>query len=130
MIDIDRFKVTESTMGNEFLPEDSLLKILDENRELFFLGPIRWKWITAAGTLPGHSLQLALVLALNARLQKSLSFRVRPTLVRSMGLSRFAYYRALEHLQNGGLLRILERSRGASAKVELLDIIPTTHSWD
>lgn len=88
--------------------------------ELFLKGPIPWDWLARAAVLPGKALSVALVVWHLAGLCKSHTIQLKPSKVRSMGMSPRVGRRGLKALEDAGLVSV-DRHRGRSPDVTILD---------
>src|SRR5262245_9639020 len=89
--------------------------------EPFIRGPIPWRWVVLSATLPGKALSVALALWFQAmRLRPPRATISLPTQVlRDLQVSRQAAYRALQHLERAGLVRV-QRKTGCRPLVTIL----------
>ena len=87
------------------------------------------RWFQRAGGLPGRTLHVALALAQNARLAGKEQFRIRPSLIASIGVNRSTLYRSLVRMQEASLLEVVEKGPGRSPTIRLLDIVPEGCTW-
>ena len=72
---------------------------------------------------------VALALAQNARLAGKEQFRIRPSLIASIGVNRSTLYRSLVRMQEASLLEVVEKGPGRSPTIRLLDIVPEGCTW-
>ena len=72
----------------------------------FICGPLPLGWINAAGTLPGKTLQVGLVLWYLSGLCKSRTVRLGSKQLMAMGVARDAKYEALARLRDAGLIEV------------------------
>jgi hypothetical protein len=86
----------------------------------FIRGPIPWDWLIAASGLPSTAVRVGLVLWHLAGLRNNRRFRFEYARAAELGLSRFKVYRALDHLEHVGLVKV-ERNRGRCHIVTILD---------
>ena len=82
-------------------------------------GPVPSDWLAAAARLPGKSLHVGLALWQAAGLQNRQTVLLSNTDVHRFGLDRNAKYRALNWLEEAGLVAV-ERKQGQSPRVTLL----------
>ncbi|GEM_PF-2554474 len=88
--------------------------------ERYFGGPLPFPWWAAASNLPGRTLHVALAIWHLATLrQRSAVVRIRPSLIRELGVKRNAMYRAIQNLQEAGLIEVVDRARGRSMTVRV-----------
>jgi hypothetical protein len=85
----------------------------------FLKGPIPLSWLTSAAQQRGHALHVGLALWYLVGVSKSMTVNLRPTVLRSFGVSRFAGYRALDVLVHAGLVEV-KRHRGRSPVVTVV----------
>jgi hypothetical protein len=89
--------------------------------EEFLEGPIPLDWIATAAQLPGKSLHVAIAIWVTASLVKSARVSIGNVAVQPFGLDRNAKYRALQWLEEAGLISV-QRKPGRSPVVTLLDL--------
>lgn len=85
---------------------------------LFLKGPIPLPWLQHAGALPGRSLHVGLGLWFLVGVKQSMTVHLTPSVTRGFGMDRHAVYRALRHLERGGLVAV-RRKRGSSPVVTI-----------
>jgi hypothetical protein len=90
-----------------------------EAQQLFLKGPIPWRWLERAAPLSGKALALGLVLWFLKGLRKHSTVRLEPSKVRSLGLSRRQCYRALDALEQAGLVAV-QRHLGSAPSVTII----------
>jgi hypothetical protein len=78
-------------------------------------------WLQAAGRLSGKALHVALAIWFVRGCEGASEVPVRPSILAGFGVSRFAGYRALNALEDAGLVRV-DRRRGRAARVTLLGV--------
>ncbi len=83
--------------------------------EKFLKGPIPWRWVEAAGALPGKALAVGLAVWREAGCQNE---RTVPLNLSAMGLPRRTAQRALQTLEVAGLVSVKHR-KGRPALVTL-----------
>ena len=91
--------------------------------EKFLKGPIPWNWLVRAARQPGKSLHVSVALWHLVGLKKSGTVALSNKLLVSLGISRFAGYRALQALENAGLVTAI-RHRGRNPIVTVLTCTP------
>ena len=89
--------------------------------EKFLRGPIPLSWLSVAAQLPGKSLHVAIAIWLMASLAKSAIVPLSNAAALPFGLDRNAKYRALEWLEEAGLISV-ERKAGRSPVVTVLEV--------
>jgi DNA-binding transcriptional ArsR family regulator len=89
--------------------------------EKFLKGPIPLNWLSTAARLPGKSLHVAIAIWLEASLAKSATVRLSNMASLPFGLDRNAKYRALQWLEEAGLIAV-ERKLGRSPLVTVLEL--------
>lgn len=78
----------------------------------FLAGPIPVGWLTTAASLPGGALAAAIAIWFRAGCGKSHgNLSICPTLLERFGVKRMAGYRALQALEEAGLVSVV-RHRG------------------
>jgi hypothetical protein len=85
----------------------------------YFLGPLPLDWLTSAARLPGKSLHVGVALWYSAELSRSSVVLLSNIHVSRFGLDRNAKYRALQCLEEAGLVQV-ERKLGRSPQVTIL----------
>ena len=93
--------------------------------EKFLLGPVPWNWCTAAGRLPGKSLQVATAIWFLAGMEGSDTIRLQRKVLEELGVKRKATYRALKALETAGLIACTQRT-GRRAVIKILEVPTTT----
>lgn len=86
----------------------------------FVHGPIPWKWISRASTLPGRVLQVAMLLWLGTGMKHGGPVTLSAKGLASLGVSKQAARRALAQLESAQLVTV-ERHSGRLPRVTLLD---------
>ncbi len=95
------------------------VKARTEVGQCFLKGPIPWAWLQRATPLRGKALAVGLVLWFLKGLRKQSTVRLEPSKVRSLGLSRRQCYRALDALEQAGLVAV-QRHLGSAPDVTIL----------
>jgi hypothetical protein len=88
--------------------------------EKFLKGPIPLKWLTRAAKQPGKTLHIAIALWFLAGLKRKRTVALSDAVPRVLGVDRYAKYRALNALEEAGLVSV-ERHVGRSPVVTILD---------
>lgn len=79
--------------------------------ELYLRGPIFWRWIKTANSLPGKALAVGLVLWLYRALKKSVSVKVGINdIVEKIHVAPDTVRRGLQALERAGLIEIKRES--------------------
>ena len=87
----------------------------------FIRGPIPKSWIIEAAKAGGSkALNVALALWFQAGLERSRTFRLRPSRIREFLVCRETCYRTLTALESAGLIAIARR-RGRSPEITILE---------
>jgi hypothetical protein len=84
----------------------------------FLKGPVDWNWLSAAARLPGRALHVALAVAHLDGFEEAGTVKLKPSVCTELGIKRHAAYRALDHLEEAGLVKV-ERKRGAAPVVTI-----------
>jgi hypothetical protein len=92
--------------------------------EAFVKGPIPWTWLVTAARLPGRSLQVALLLWKLAGCRKSRTVPFCLSRAAEVGVKWRSARRALQSLQNAGLVAIRHQV-GRGLEVTLLETQPS-----
>jgi hypothetical protein len=87
--------------------------------EKFLKGPVPLNWLARAGQLPGKSLHVGVVLWFLAGMRRTNSVALPNGVLKLLGVDRHAKYRALNCLEQVGLIE-QERNAGRSPVVTLL----------
>src|SRR5688500_5688721 len=88
--------------------------------EKFLKGPVPWDWLGRAASQPGRALRGAIAVWGAAGITRARTVSRQPSVLRSLGVSRYAGYRALAALEGAGLLEV-QRHPGRSPVVTILD---------
>ena len=91
------------------------------DEDALLAGPIPKPWFELAARLPGKSLHLALMMWCAASLAKSRRIPISNVAALVFGIDRSAKYRALNWLEEAGLI-LVERRIGCVPIVTLLDV--------
>lgn len=97
--------------------------------EKFLRGPIPLNWVSIAARLPGKSLHVGIAIWFTASLAKSATVPLSNIASLTFGLDRNAKYRALQWLEEAGLIAV-ERKLGRSPLVTLLEVPEAPESDD
>ena len=89
--------------------------------EKFLKGPIPLDWLSTAARLPGRSLHVAIAIWFTASLARSATVPLSNVASLTFGLDRNAKYRALQWLEEAGLISV-QRKLGRSPVVTLLEL--------
>ncbi|MFU2207721.1 hypothetical protein [Solidesulfovibrio sp. C21] len=81
-------------------------------KKALFLAPIPLDWILRAGSLPGKSLQVALIIRHLTTIERSTWVHLKNKYLRQMSISRDAKRRALQCLEGAGLIAVSARVGG------------------
>jgi DNA-binding transcriptional ArsR family regulator len=107
-------------LGNTTKPDTQRRLPRHKAGEKFLKGPIPLDWLSAAARLPGKSLHVAIAIWFTASLNKSATVPLSNIAGLPFGLDRNAKYRALQWLEEAGLI-LVERKLGRSPVVTLLE---------
>ncbi len=88
--------------------------------EKFLKGPVPLAWLASSARLPGKTLHISVVLWFLAGLNNTRSVSLPSSVLRSFGVDRSAKRRALDWLEEAGLIMV-ERHPGRNPRVILLD---------
>ena len=88
---------------------------------LFLKGPISWKWLCTAASLPGKALHVAIGLKFLEGLKKSNTVPLSGKVLNDLGVNRRAKYRVLTALEDAGLI-FVERHSGRNPVVTILEV--------
>jgi DNA-binding MarR family transcriptional regulator len=86
----------------------------------FLKGPIPWRWLCQAASLSGKALHVAVALRFLAGLNKSNGVALSGRVLKDLGVSRHASYRALRALEEAGLI-FVERHSGRNPFVTIVE---------
>lgn len=86
----------------------------------FIKGPIPKNWVAAACSLGGSASQVAWVLWFQAGRKKTATVVLSSKLLASFSISRNSYYRAIQLMEQAGLIEATKRS----GKSPLITILP------
>lgn len=87
--------------------------------ERFLKGPVPLPWLCAAACLPGKSLHVGVALWHLAGARRSQTIALPNALLEGFGVDRFAKRRALDALEQAGLIHV-EHHRGRHPLVSIL----------
>lgn len=87
---------------------------------MFFAGPVNWSWIAKAGSLPCKSLQVAIAIRHQSKLEKRNEIKLGNTFLEQMGVSCDAKRRALAELEGAGLISV-QRETGKNPVVTIIE---------
>jgi len=79
---------------------------------------VDWDWLSAAACLPGRALHVAIAISYLNGFDQNGTIRLKPSVVRELGLDRHASYRALKQLENAGLASVV-RGQGKAPLVTI-----------
>ena len=104
-------------------PKSATIHLLPRPRAggKFLRGPIPLDWLSTAARLPGKSLHVAIAIWFTASLAKSATVPLSNIAGLPFGLDRNAKYRALQWLEEAGLITV-QRQLGRSPVVTLLEL--------
>jgi hypothetical protein len=91
-----------------------------ETKAQFIKGPLLLDDIAKVALLPGHCLIVYLLARYRADVTRKKVVSVPEPLRRRMEVSRYSYYRAVEHLAEAGLVTV-DRRRGRSLRLTLVE---------
>jgi hypothetical protein len=100
--DIEQFRLSANEVALD-RPPRRRLRHKDESGR-FIKGPLPFKWMCVAASLPGRALAVGLALWFEAGCKKSDSVTLTSKLLGCFGLERGAKMRALQNLQRAGLI--------------------------
>jgi hypothetical protein len=86
----------------------------------FLKGPVSLDWLATAGQLPGKSLHVGIVLWFLAGVCRTRTVALPNRVLSLFGVDRHAKYRALNYLEQAGLVKC-ERHTGRCPRVTILD---------
>ncbi|MGZ3781536.1 MAG: hypothetical protein ACXVCY_12865 [Pseudobdellovibrionaceae bacterium] len=116
-VEIERFRIKASfpskTERRTELPKS-------QKGEKFFAGPIPWSWWSKASRLPGKTLQVAAAIWHIGTLKKSRTLQLQGGILKDLGVTRKAVYRALDALEKANLISC-ERGPGRRPIITVLD---------
>jgi hypothetical protein len=98
------------------------LKVEEEapkRKSRFIRGPIPAAWIEQAARLPGKALHVALMIRYLDGFERTGTVKLRPSVRNAYGMDRFSCTRALDQLEDAGLITVL-RKRGSSPVVTIV----------
>ncbi len=106
--------------GQNGLASENGLRQRRPRRE-FIRGPLPVDWFGRAARLPGQALAVALAIWFRRGIEKKLTFSLYPSALKKFGVSRWSAYRALEVLEEDGLIEV-DRRRGRTPVVTLIEV--------
>lgn len=111
------FELKNDIMGGIKLNSPSKQK---KNGKRFLKGPIDWAWLSQVAKLPGKTLHVCLALHHISELTKSNKIKMQGGILKDLGINRKAYSRAIEKLEEAGLISV-DRKPGQTPVVTILD---------
>jgi hypothetical protein len=84
-----------------------------KSKNRFLRGPIDWPWLTVAAKLPGSALHVALAIHFQNGFKQTGKVKLSPRVWRELGLKRHTVYRAVDELEEAGLVSAV-RKQGCS----------------
>ncbi len=103
---------------NERRVDTSVSLAKAEKRKNAYLASMPLDWILRAGKLPGKAMQVAVAIRHQCRLEKQTTINLGNTLLQSMGVKVDAKRRALEVLEQEGLIKVTHHN-GAKPTVTI-----------
>lgn len=91
-----------------------------EETKRFIKGPVPYDWMCRANALPGKAGAVGIALWFLVGVKRTRTFRLTIDIVRIARCTRKAIYRALEALEEAGLIQVVERRRGRKPVVTVL----------
>src|SRR5207244_10885202 len=91
----------------------------DGRGEWFLKGPIPWRWVTLAMSLPGKSLHVGVMLWFRAGLEQANTVALSMSRFEQVGVSRFSASRGLRQLEKANLVK-LDTGKGRNPRVTIL----------
>ena len=91
-----------------------------ETEAQFIKGPLRLDDIAKASVLPGHSLIVYLLARYRTDVTGAKTVSVPASLRKRVGVTRYSYYRAADHLAGAGLVTV-DSKRGRGLTLTLID---------
>ncbi len=101
--------------------ETSVSKRLTSNRKTHFLASIPWAWVCEAAKGPGKSLQVALAIWHQTKLEKNRTISLGSRFLNDLNVSKDAKARGLAYLEGKQLIKA-EHKAGSNPSVTVLDI--------
>ncbi|WP_141415255.1 hypothetical protein [Caenispirillum bisanense] len=92
-----------------------------KRRAPFLKGPVPLAWLAAASQLPGRALAVGIALWFQAGLHGSQDVKLTNQALSAFGVDRFAKKRALDALEEAGLV-LVKHQRGRSPQVRILTV--------
>ena len=86
----------------------------------FLKGPVSLDWLAQAGQLPGKSIHVGIVLRFLEGIRKDRTVALPNSVLSLFGVDRHAKYRALNYLEQAGLVKC-DRHTGRCPRVTILD---------
>ena len=101
-MDLNNLKLPDTFIKRELLPSSEPPKY--NKGEKFLKGPIPWNWIVAIAKLGGKTLHVGIAIWHLVGMTKSSKVKLSGKLLRNMGVSRYANYRALKKMEKANLI--------------------------
>ena len=102
-------------------PPEHMIRIVsraNKSKNKFLRGPIDWPWLTAAARLPGSALHVALAIHFQNGFEQTGKVKLSPSVWRELGLKRHTVYRAVDELEEAGLVTVV-RKQGCSPTITI-----------
>lgn len=113
------FEKPHVSRSQKIEPPEKLPLPRHKKGEKFLKGPIPWWFLSKAGRLKGHALHVAIGLWFIAGIEENGIIKVSQKVMREMGVNHTTANRGLQELEKAGLISIIDRGRGRTAKVRL-----------
>ena len=120
-IDLNRLKLRSSSPLHAGLARNQMRSATRGQK--FLRGPIPLEWLSAAARLPGKALHTGLAIWLEAGFRESHTVPLSNVAGDKFGLDRNSKYRALQWLEQAGLIQV-ERKLGRAPVVTI--VLPET----
>jgi hypothetical protein len=117
-IDIEKIRLKTPTPTFTNAQDQNALPRVGKG-ETFLKGPIPMRWLNHAASLPGKALHVGIIAWFLAGIEGKATIRFSQARLREMGILRNAGYRALDALENAGLVKV-ERKAGRLPIVTIL----------
>ena len=101
--------------------------VVAPKKEPFLRGPIPLGWVTAAASLPGKTINVALALWWRHGMAQGKPFKLTQTALTALNVERDAESRGIARLEQAGLIHV-ERKPGQRPLISLLDLSRSTRA--
>ena len=114
-LNLDRLRMPDQQMAKHTTANPKRIRSSSKARKVrgeFLKGPIPLDWLGRAAKLPGKApLATALAIMFEVGRRRTPAITLTTAILQRFGVNRKAKYRALEHLQDAGLIAVHQKPR-------------------